>query len=218
MAAYKYLIFHCTDTPADRDVCQGSIKMWHLAPSYVRSSGEYRFMGKNYKMKGQIKPYFVEIEKYGKVDITTKKGKGWSRVGYSAMIRLDGSLEILIPWNDDDIIDSWEISNGVKGLNSVSRNIVYAGGSEKIFDKMRPKDTLNPSQFITMANIAKIEIAKHPDLLVCGHNQFSSKRCPSFDVLEKFMLMGIPLKNIYNPKDLDLKQYAKDKGIKNLIS
>lgn len=55
-------------------------------------------------------------------------GRGWKQVGYSEMIHLDGGIEKLVDNNNDDVVDPWEITNGVAGYNSVSRHIVYVGG------------------------------------------------------------------------------------------
>ena len=56
------------------------------------------------------------------------KGRGWRQVGYTDMIHLDGRVERLVNNNEDANVDPWEITNGAKGYNSVSRHIVYVGG------------------------------------------------------------------------------------------
>ena len=48
-------------------------------------------------------------------------GRGWKRVGYTDMIHLDGSVERLVENNEDAWVDEWEVTNGVKGYNGVSR-------------------------------------------------------------------------------------------------
>ena len=65
-------------------------------------------------------------------------GRGWKQVGYTDLIRLDGTVERLVNNNEDAWVDPWEITNGATGYNSVSRHIVYAGGCDK---GMKPKDT-----------------------------------------------------------------------------
>ena len=57
-----------------------------------------------------------------------KGGRGWRQVGYTDMIHLDGTVERLVENNEDGVVDPWEITNGAKGHNSVSRHIVYVGG------------------------------------------------------------------------------------------
>lgn len=122
------------------------------------------------------------------------KERGWSRVGYSDMIHLDGTLENLIPFNQDDIVDPWEISNGAKGMNSFCRHIVYVGGCD---NKMKPKRTLTSSQLQALEIYIRYTIARHPDVLICGHNDFANKACPSFNVIELCERLSIPEKNIY---------------------
>lgn len=55
-------------------------------------------------------------------------GRGWKQVGYTDLFHLDGSVERLVANNEDEWVDSWEITNGAAGFNSVSRHVVYAGG------------------------------------------------------------------------------------------
>lgn len=126
--------------------------------------------------------------------------RGWSRPGYSDMIHLDGELENLIPFNQDDKVDNWEISNGARGFNGVSRHAVYVGGSQswKPFwlNNYPPKDTRTSLQKKAMLIYTKYMILRHPEIKVGGHNQLSNKSCPSFDVPKWLIENGIPDKNI----------------------
>ena len=38
-------------------------------------------------------------------------GRGWRRPGYSDIVYLDGSLVNILPFDQDDEVDAWEISN-----------------------------------------------------------------------------------------------------------
>jgi len=107
------------------------------------------------------------------------KGRGWRQVGYSDMIHLDGKIENLVPYNENDIIEPWEITNGAKGINSVSRHIVYVGGCDK---EMKTKDTRTPEQLEALKEYVVDIIKKYPFIKIAGHNQFSEKDCPSFNV------------------------------------
>lgn len=122
------------------------------------------------------------------------KERGWSRVGYSDIIHLNGALENLIDWNQDDIVDPWEISNGAKGYNSKARHIVYVGGANK--DMSKAKDTRTWEQELSLLTYVNFIILRNPDIKVCGHNQLSNKECPSFDVPAWLRLHCIPEKNI----------------------
>jgi len=107
------------------------------------------------------------------------KGRGWRQVGYSDMVHLDGTVENLVPYNDDDIVDAWEITNGAKGINGVSRHVVYVGGCD---NKMNPKDTRTPEQLEALKQYVDKVLKLYPFIKIAGHNQFASKACPSFDV------------------------------------
>jgi N-acetylmuramoyl-L-alanine amidase len=124
------------------------------------------------------------------------KGRGWKQVGYSDIIHLDGTVENLVPYNDDDIVDTWEITNGASGINSISRHVVYAGGVSAD-DVKKAKDTRTWLQELKMMTYVKETIARHPNILVSGHNQHAAKACPSFDVPKWLRAIGIPEKNIY---------------------
>ena len=74
-------------------------------------------------------------------------GRGWKQVGYTDLFHLNGGVERLVENNEDAQVDPWEVTNGAKGYNSVSRHIVYAGGVEK--DGKTPKDTRMFQEFVT---------------------------------------------------------------------
>lgn len=124
------------------------------------------------------------------------KGRGWRQVGYSDMILLDGTLVNLVPYNDDDNVDRWEITNGVAGINSQSRHVVYVGGTDK---QLKAKDTRTPEQLQTLSDYVRRTILKHPDIKVAGHNQFAAKACPSFSVPLWLSSIGVDTRNIYKP-------------------
>ncbi|MHC1780054.1 MAG: N-acetylmuramoyl-L-alanine amidase [Bacteroidales bacterium] len=115
-------------------------------------------------------------------------GRGWKQVGYTDMIHLDGSIERLAGNNDDNIVDSWEITNGVAGMNSTSRHIVYVGGLKG--------DTRTPQQKDALREYVKSFLEKYPNVKVAGHNQFAAKDCPSFNVPMWLKSIGVNDKNI----------------------
>lgn len=147
MRKIKYLIIHCTDTPAGRKVTKQDIEKWHL------------------------------------------EERGWSRVGYSDMIHLDGKVENLIPYDDDNYVEPWEISNGARGFNSISRHVVYVGGKNNI-------DTRTFAQVEALEKYVRKTIENHPDIKVIGHNEVSVKTCPSFDVSNWLKTICIDSKHI----------------------
>lgn len=113
------------------------------------------------------------------------KERGWSRVGYSAIFLLNGHIEILIPFDKDDEIDSWEISNGAKGWNGRTRHVCYIGGGKGI-------DTRTPEQIASMQTFAKVHAMLWPNVKNIGHNQVSKKYCPSYDVPAWCKKIGLP--------------------------
>lgn len=122
-------------------------------------------------------------------------GRGWKQVGYRDMILLkDGLLVNLVPYNNDDVVDAWEITNGVAGINNVSAHVVYVGGCDS---ELKPKDTRTPEQTETLRQYVLAFLKNHPDAKVAGHNQFAAKACPSFDVPKWLESIGVPSKNIY---------------------
>jgi hypothetical protein len=151
----KYLIIHCTATPAGREVSADDIRRWHLSPV---SSG----------------------------------GRGWRQVGYSNLFTLSGLNVVLVGDNGDNWVDAGEITNGVAGINGVSKHIVYAGGTDA---QGHPKDTRTDRQKKAMSEFVKQFVEQHPDILVAGHNQFANKACPSFDVRKWLQSIGVAEKN-----------------------
>jgi hypothetical protein len=121
-------------------------------------------------------------------------GRGWTKVGYSDMILLDGIRHRFVEHNGDLWIDSKEITNGVKGINSISRHVVYVGGLDS---DGTPKNTMTVSQIKTLTEIIKMVLDYAPDVLIGGHNQFGNKACPSFWVPDFLKSIGIKDRNIY---------------------
>lgn len=119
----------------------------------------------------------------------------WSRVGYSDIIHLDGKLENLIDWNQDEFVSGHEISNGAKGFNSKSRHVVYVGGMDK--KNISPKDTRTEEQLKSLEEYVKFIVLRHPNIKVIGHNQISNKACPSFNVPEWVEEIGLDCKHVY---------------------
>jgi N-acetylmuramoyl-L-alanine amidase len=124
-----------------------------------------------------------------------KGGRGWKTAGYVDVIRLDGSIENIVPYDDNEYMESREITNGVLNMNSITRSFVYVGGMSK--DMKQPKDTRTEAQNEAMAAYIKKVIEAIPDILVAGHNQFAAKACPSFDTVRWLRSIGIADKNIY---------------------
>lgn len=124
----------------------------------------------------------------------SKGGRGWKQVGYSEMIHLDGTIEELVPYNDNQIVDAWEITNGASGINSKSRHIVYVGGTDK---NGKAKDTRTQAQKDAMEMYVKAHTTLQPQWKIAGHKDFANKACPSFNVQEWCRSIRVQEKNIY---------------------
>lgn len=123
------------------------------------------------------------------------KERGWSRVGYSIFIGLY-NVWVMIPFDRDDVIDSWEISNGARGWNGRTKHICYAGGKGN-------KDTRNGFQFGALEATVKTILTLYPGIKVIGHNQVNAhKYCPSFNVPLWCQNIGV------NDSNIDYNNYA----------
>jgi hypothetical protein len=191
MSTLKYLVIHCTSTPGGRSVSSTEIEQWHLGPC-PQKDGSYIYKGKSYPSLSALPP-----DKIGAVSITKLTGRGWTRVGYRDMIHINGTLQNLAPYKDDAIIEPWELTNGVAGINNVSAHIVYVGGMDAKMKKA--EDTRTPAQLAIMEAYVKKLISLVPGIEVAGHYQFDKKKaCPSFDVPVWLESIGVAHKNIYS--------------------
>ena len=55
---------------------------------------------------------------------------------------------------------------------------------------MKPKDTMTEMQDIAVLELVKSLRLIFGELSLYGHNEFSSKSCPSFDVREKYKFLN----------------------------
>ncbi len=123
-------------------------------------------------------------------DPVCKGGRGWKQVGYTDMIHLDGRVERLVRNNEDANVDPWEITNGAKGYNAISRHIVYVGGVDAN-DVNKARDTRTPAQKEALKRYVRDFHMRFPQVKIIGHNQIASKACPSFDVPKWLNEIGI---------------------------
>jgi N-acetylmuramoyl-L-alanine amidase len=103
------------------------------------------------------------------------QGNGWSDIGYHYVIHIDGLTEIGRPVS----IQGAHVS----GENEDSIGVCYVGGVDK---DLVPQDTMTVEQEISFVELVKSLRLTFGYLSVHGHNEYSSKACPSFSVEKKF--------------------------------
>ncbi|MGB0861277.1 MAG: N-acetylmuramoyl-L-alanine amidase [Saprospiraceae bacterium] len=104
------------------------------------------------------------------------KQRGWSGNGYHFVILLDGTIEY-----GRDLKKS---GAHTRGRNSTSIGITYIGGMDANMQKA--KDTRTEAQKESMLLLLKTLKKLHPEAVIYGHRDFSSKACPSFDAKTEY--------------------------------
>lgn len=106
--------------------------------------------------------------------------RGWSDVGYHYIIDLKGSINAGRPIE--------LMGSHTKGFNKGSIGIAYVGGVEA--DGKTPKDTRTKAQKDAIIRLVKKLKGCYPDVTIHGHNEFSNKACPSYNVQNEKDLFG----------------------------
>ena len=103
------------------------------------------------------------------------EGNGWSDIGYHYVISLDGSIQ------------KGRLNNvqgaHTKGHNKNSLGICYVGGCDQ---DLKPKDTRTDEQKRSFLILLEGLKSIYPKATIHGHNEFSDKACPSFDVGKEY--------------------------------
>ena len=120
-------------------------------------------------------------------------GRGWDRLGYSDLLHRNGDIENLTPYDNDHIVQSHEVTWGVAGINAVSRHVCLEGGWSDtnksgvyLFEEI-----FTDAQFTSLIGYVKQFLKHQPQAKVSGHNIFSEKTCPNFNVSGLMLLAGI---------------------------
>jgi hypothetical protein len=106
--------------------------------------------------------------------------RGWKDIGYNAVIRRTGELEVGRDLDKDgDFLE--EIGAHVEGYNSVSLGICLVGGVDY---KGKAENNFTKAQFDTLEKTLKEWKKMFPNAIIQGHRDFPNvkKDCPSFDV------------------------------------
>ncbi len=104
------------------------------------------------------------------------KDRGWVDIGYHIVIYLDGTVH-----EGRDI----ELQGAhCKGYNKKSIGIAYVGGVDKV--NYKAKDTRTEAQKEALVDMLEYFKTLFPEAEVFGHNDFSSKACPSFNAKKEY--------------------------------
>lgn len=101
--------------------------------------------------------------------------RGFLKIGYHFVIKRDGEKELGR--------DLMEAGAHVKSYNHKSIGICLIGGVSET-DINVPEDNFTNEQWLTLKNLIIDLKEQFPDAKIKGHNEVSSKACPSFDVQE----------------------------------
>ena len=184
MDKMKFLVVHCSDTPNNRNVTPDDIFIWHLAP-LDNGNGTFTFMGNKAMSKSELIKAKIKLPSGAFIDANSVRGRGWSKVGYSDMIDRTGKLINLVPYNMNEVIDSFEITNGASGYNSCSRHIVLAGGwpgNKPVEGIYKPEELYTPEMIAELKSYINWQRQLVPTVTIIGHNEISKKTCPNFHV------------------------------------
>lgn len=108
---------------------------------------------------------------------TWHKARGFDMVGYHYFIDLKGHVHV-----GRELIT---VGAHASSYNKRSIGICYAGGCDK---DMNPKDTLTQDQYTAMSGLVlALGTVLQKPLKIIGHNEISTKACPSFNVQDKFL-------------------------------
>lgn len=106
------------------------------------------------------------------------EGNGWSDVGYHFLIKINGDIET---GRDLDVVGAH-----TKSQNKDSIGIAYVGGRN---EKGDAEDTMTLKQNLSMIRLINSLKTIFGNLEICGHNEFSTKACPSFKVKQKYQFL-----------------------------
>jgi len=170
----KFLVIHCTDTPAGRHITKDDIIRWHMSAIEDGGRGWDRL---GYSDMIYLDGSLINLTPFNQDSKVDPWEITWGAKGVNSKARhmvYVGGLEVdpeLMMIEDDDDID--------------------------FNDKYIPTDTRTPAQNETMEIYVKYMIKRHPGIKVCGHDRIIiRKACPSFNVKKWLRQIGVSEKNI----------------------
>lgn len=97
--------------------------------------------------------------------------RGWRKIGYHLVIKRNGDIE------EGRELD--EIGAHCRGLNSTSIGVCLVGGVDA---EGEPENNFSEKQWASLEECLNDLLLPYPFAEISGHNEHSSKACPSFDV------------------------------------
>lgn len=117
-----------------------------------------------------------EGKNYTVADIDSwHRQRGFNGIGYHYVIYRDGSIHVGRALA--------EPGAHCKGHNALSIGICYIGG---LSIEGKPKDTRTAVQKASLRALVEQLQEEFPQATIHGHNEFSAKACPCFDVKNEF--------------------------------
>lgn len=117
----------------------------------------------------------------GKSDVGVKEIRSWhldrgfADIGYHYVIRRDGTVESGRPIE--------RVGAHCKGHNAHSIGICLVGGVEEAGGNLIPVANFTESQWAALETLVLHLLEDYPTITsIHGHNEFSNKDCPCFDV------------------------------------
>lgn len=121
------------------------------------------------------------------------KRKGWTNPGYHYVVAADGKIT--------QLLDEANVSNGVRGYNSMLINVAYIGGIDKYG---KAADNRTPAQKKSLIQLLGMLKKKYPQAIIQGHRDFSPdlnkdgkitpnewmKQCPCFDAKDEYGMIS----------------------------
>lgn len=98
--------------------------------------------------------------------------RGWSGIGYHYVICIDGEIQRGRP-------EYWEGAH-CAGENANSLGICMIG-----------TDEFSEKQWLALEHVVEGILARYPNITIHGHNEFSTKSCPGFDVKQWLTKVGM---------------------------
>lgn len=105
------------------------------------------------------------------------RNQGYKKIGYHYVILEDGTIE--------KGRDEAEVGAHCLGYNNGSIGICYCGGIDA---NGKAYDSRTEAQKRALRELVRQLCKKYPIKDIAGHNEFSCKACPCFDVKEEFRL------------------------------